>query len=124
MITADESFLLDSAVLLGHFNEPILPLVNHVLYMGILQFVELFPVELVVVVLQQSYLLCVGDVNFLGVGLLGMDLETNGFLLLGHDHRNLSDHLSPGGLVLLAFDFDYLLGRLLHGLLRVWDNSR
>ena len=107
LVAADQGLLLNGAVLLLHLEVPVNSLVStsscqQVLGI-VLQFLQLVPVELEVVVLQQIDPLRVRQVHLLLLLRLCVYLESHHFLLLVHHHGEKADHLMANALVFLAF---------------------
>jgi hypothetical protein len=109
LVATDQCFLLDCAVLLLHVEED--ALVSHLMQViQVFQFVKLIAVDLVVVILQKVDSAAVGEVYFLCLLRLGVDLKTHDLLLLVHHHGDQFYQFVTNCLILFAF---YLRGRLL-----------
>ena len=102
LVATYQSFLLNRTVLFLHVEED--ALVSHLVQVvHIFQFVKLVTIYLVVIVLQKVDSTAVGEVYFLGLLRLGVDLQTHDLLLLVHHHGNQLYQLMTNCLILFAF---------------------
>lgn len=111
LVAAYQRLLFNGAVLLFHFQEPVKLLLVH-LSQIVFQFLQLLPVELEIIILQQIDFLGVRQVDLLLLLRLWVYFESHEFLLLVHDHREQPDHFVADALVLLTLDLWNFLLRL------------